>query len=248
MTLKNKIVSADEAIAIVRDGDTICVSGFVGIGTPDGELLRVKDAKGRTDYIRDDQGNVVKSHLNEALLQQISGATPGGATRGGVRRRRHDDSVRPPDRVVLQGMAVYGFDEGAEEGRDLDVAMIGDHKRQMLAGARLRGIVRRQGRGRVGVDDVRIHGGEDSLRGGGDRRPEPHRAGLHAADVDPADVLPLGNPRIRPARDDGDLVAPADEFRGESGDVGLNAPDVRLEPGTHLDDPHGISKSGCGAR
>jgi propionate CoA-transferase len=38
MTLKNKIVSADEAIAIVRDGDTVCVSGFVGIGTPD-ELI-----------------------------------------------------------------------------------------------------------------------------------------------------------------------------------------------------------------
>ena len=50
----------------------------IGIGTADGELLRVKDAKGRTDYIRDDQGNVVKSHLNEALLQQIAGATPGG--------------------------------------------------------------------------------------------------------------------------------------------------------------------------
>ena len=33
MTLKNKIVSADEAVAIVRDGDTMCVSGFVGIGT-----------------------------------------------------------------------------------------------------------------------------------------------------------------------------------------------------------------------
>ena len=36
--LKNKIVSADEAIAIIRDGDTVCVSGFVGIGTPD-ELI-----------------------------------------------------------------------------------------------------------------------------------------------------------------------------------------------------------------
>jgi Ca-activated chloride channel family protein len=38
----------------------------------------VKDEKGRTDYIRDDQGNVVKSHLNEGLLQQIAGATDGG--------------------------------------------------------------------------------------------------------------------------------------------------------------------------
>ncbi|MBR1217686.1 acyl CoA:acetate/3-ketoacid CoA transferase [Bradyrhizobium sp. U87765 SZCCT0131] len=36
--LKNKIVSADEAVAIIRDRDTICTSGFVGVGTPD-ELL-----------------------------------------------------------------------------------------------------------------------------------------------------------------------------------------------------------------
>lgn len=50
----------------------------IGIGTTAGELLRFKDAKGNTDYIRDDQGNVVKSRLNETLLQQIAGATPGG--------------------------------------------------------------------------------------------------------------------------------------------------------------------------
>ncbi len=36
--MKNKIVSADEAVAIVRDRDTVCTSGFVGVGTPD-ELL-----------------------------------------------------------------------------------------------------------------------------------------------------------------------------------------------------------------
>ena len=35
----------------------------IGIGTAEGELLRLKDAKGRTDYIRDDAGNVVKSPL-----------------------------------------------------------------------------------------------------------------------------------------------------------------------------------------
>ena len=35
----NKIVSADEAVAVIRDGDTVCTSGFVGIGTPD-ELIR----------------------------------------------------------------------------------------------------------------------------------------------------------------------------------------------------------------
>jgi propionate CoA-transferase len=36
--MKNKVVSADDAVAIVQSGDTICNSGFVGNGTPD-ELL-----------------------------------------------------------------------------------------------------------------------------------------------------------------------------------------------------------------
>ena len=33
--MKNKIVSADAAVALVRDGDTVAFSGFVGIGTPE---------------------------------------------------------------------------------------------------------------------------------------------------------------------------------------------------------------------
>ncbi|HWW02692.1 MAG TPA: VWA domain-containing protein [Candidatus Acidoferrum sp.] len=48
----------------------------IGIGTSEGELLRIKDAQGHDDYIRDDHGNVVKSHLDEGLLQEI--ATIGG--------------------------------------------------------------------------------------------------------------------------------------------------------------------------
>jgi Ca-activated chloride channel family protein len=50
----------------------------VGIGTPAGDLLRVTDANGNGDYIRDANGDVVKSHLNEELLQQIARATEGG--------------------------------------------------------------------------------------------------------------------------------------------------------------------------
>ncbi len=49
----------------------------VGIGTPEGELLRIKDAKGRSDYIRDTDGSVVKSRLNEKLLQEIARAGSG---------------------------------------------------------------------------------------------------------------------------------------------------------------------------
>jgi len=50
----------------------------IGIGTAEGELLRIKEPQGGSDYVRDEQGNVVKSHLNEKLLQQIAGATEGG--------------------------------------------------------------------------------------------------------------------------------------------------------------------------
>ncbi|HMO27908.1 acyl CoA:acetate/3-ketoacid CoA transferase [Enterovirga sp.] len=39
--MKNKIVSADEATALIRDGDTVAVSGFVGIGTPDELILAI---------------------------------------------------------------------------------------------------------------------------------------------------------------------------------------------------------------
>src|SRR5437899_7148591 len=50
----------------------------VGIGSAEGELLRFKDANGRTDYVRDEDGNVVKSHLNEELLKDIAKETQYG--------------------------------------------------------------------------------------------------------------------------------------------------------------------------
>ena len=50
----------------------------IGIGTAEGELLRIRDIKGQSDYVRDEQGQVVKSHLNEDLLREIAGASEGG--------------------------------------------------------------------------------------------------------------------------------------------------------------------------
>src|SRR3954453_20285807 len=38
----NKIVSPEEAVAGIRDGDTLCSSGFVGIGTPDELILALE--------------------------------------------------------------------------------------------------------------------------------------------------------------------------------------------------------------
>lgn len=50
----------------------------IGIGTAEGESLRIRDDRGRMDYIRDEKGNPVKSHLNEELLQQIARTTKEG--------------------------------------------------------------------------------------------------------------------------------------------------------------------------
>ena len=44
----------------------------VGVGTGQGDLIQVTNADGQTSFLKDAQGNVVKSHLNENLLQQIA--------------------------------------------------------------------------------------------------------------------------------------------------------------------------------
>ncbi len=49
----------------------------VGVGTTRGEIIRVHDAEGRQGYLKDAEGNVVKSALNEGLLQEIA-RTSGG--------------------------------------------------------------------------------------------------------------------------------------------------------------------------
>jgi len=49
----------------------------IGVGTPNGELLRVTDDKGVVTYVKDSQGSAVKSRLNESLLQQIATETGG---------------------------------------------------------------------------------------------------------------------------------------------------------------------------
>ena len=71
-------VNANDALAAAQDAAKAGLKIFtVGIGTSAGDLLRVTDADGNSDYVRDPDGNVVKSHLNETLLQQIA-TTAGG--------------------------------------------------------------------------------------------------------------------------------------------------------------------------
>src|SRR6185295_12183102 len=57
-----------------RDGLRIFT---IGVGTPNGELLKVTDENGVAGYIKDEQGNAVKSRLNESLLRQIATAAGG---------------------------------------------------------------------------------------------------------------------------------------------------------------------------
>ncbi|MBL9127194.1 MAG: VWA domain-containing protein, partial [Verrucomicrobiales bacterium] len=49
----------------------------VGVGTAQGEIIRLRDANGGLTYLKDAQGNVVKSSLNETLLGAIATATGG---------------------------------------------------------------------------------------------------------------------------------------------------------------------------
>ena len=49
----------------------------IGIGSAEGTLVQVGDGNGNSDYVRDEKGQVLKSKLNEPLLQQIAEAAGG---------------------------------------------------------------------------------------------------------------------------------------------------------------------------
>jgi Ca-activated chloride channel family protein len=101
----NDANALEAAQAAAKDGMKIFT---VGIGTPEGEILRIRDAKDRIDYLRDADGNAVKSRLNETLLQQIAGATEGGfylPLRG----------ARTIDTLYEKGLAPLPKSEGQEK-------------------------------------------------------------------------------------------------------------------------------------
>ena len=78
--MKNKIVSPAEAAAIVRFGDTVSISGFVGIGTPDELLLAIE-----------------KRFLDTgepAGLTLVFAAAPGDSKERGLNRLAHPGLVK----------------------------------------------------------------------------------------------------------------------------------------------------------
>jgi Ca-activated chloride channel family protein len=67
-----------EAIAAAKEAANNGVKIFaVGIGSTTGELVPIPSENGGTDFVRDASGQLVKSHLDEATLKQIAGATGG---------------------------------------------------------------------------------------------------------------------------------------------------------------------------
>ncbi len=64
----------DAAKAASKEGLRIFT---VGVGTSGGELLRTVDVSGRSEFIKDADGNAVKSRLNEKLLQDMAQETGG---------------------------------------------------------------------------------------------------------------------------------------------------------------------------
>lgn len=78
--MKNKVVSAQEAIAIVRDGDTIACSGFVGTGTPDELICTLEKRFLETGSPKD--------------LTLVFAAAPGDGKERGLNRLAHPGMVK----------------------------------------------------------------------------------------------------------------------------------------------------------
>jgi len=87
---------SDKAVVLITDGeeeegDAISAAQrarakgihifTVGVGTKAGDLIQITNADGQTEFLKDAQGNVVKSHLNENLLEQIAYITGGAYVR-----------------------------------------------------------------------------------------------------------------------------------------------------------------------
>lgn len=78
--LQNKIITADEAIAVIQDGETIAIQGFVGIGVPDELILALERRFSNTGHPRD--------------LTLVLTAAPGDGKMQGVNRLALDGLFR----------------------------------------------------------------------------------------------------------------------------------------------------------
>lgn len=78
--MQGKLVSANEAVSVIRDGDTVAVSGFVGVGTPDELLIALERRFLETGHPRD--------------LTLVFAAAPGDGKDRGLNRLAHTGLVK----------------------------------------------------------------------------------------------------------------------------------------------------------
>jgi Ca-activated chloride channel homolog len=70
---------ADAAVKIAKDRGLSIYA--IGIGSPEGSLIQIDDGKGGKSFLKDSEGNVVKTHLDEETLKKIALETGGAYTR-----------------------------------------------------------------------------------------------------------------------------------------------------------------------
>ncbi|MGI9388181.1 MAG: acyl CoA:acetate/3-ketoacid CoA transferase, partial [Methyloligellaceae bacterium] len=78
--MREKIVSAADAVSVIRDGDTVCISGFVGVGTPDELLIALEKRFLETGHPQD--------------LTLVFAAAPGDGGERGLNRLAHEGLVK----------------------------------------------------------------------------------------------------------------------------------------------------------
>lgn len=78
--MKNKIVSSEDAIALIQDGDTLCLSGFVGTGTPEDLIIALEKRFLETGSPRD--------------LTLVFAAAPGNGSDKGANRLAHKGLIK----------------------------------------------------------------------------------------------------------------------------------------------------------
>lgn len=84
------------AIKAAEDARKEGIQAFaIGIGTPEGEYLKIRNAQGIEEFVRDSSGQPVRSQLDETTLQQIAQIT------GGSYSRLSSDSLDQLYRTVL---------------------------------------------------------------------------------------------------------------------------------------------------
>ena len=78
--MQNKVTTAADAISVIRDGDTVLVSGFVGIGTPDELIVALEKRFLETGHPRD--------------LTLVFAAAPGDAGDRGLNRLAYPGFIK----------------------------------------------------------------------------------------------------------------------------------------------------------